>query len=56
MELRYDDSDNAKKYVPTQLNTGHWGPNVYPGVKKVRMGENSFMDKQNYGDRMILRG
>tara|TARA_B100000902_G_scaffold395900_1_gene455502 strand:+ start:1649 stop:3568 length:1920 start_codon:yes stop_codon:yes gene_type:complete len=54
MEMRFDGVSN--QFVPTQLNTGHWGPNVYAGVKKVRMGENSFMDKQNYGDRMILRG
>ena len=27
----------------TQLNTGHWGENVYAGVRKVREGENSFM-------------
>jgi hypothetical protein len=54
MEMKFDGASN--QFVPTQLNTGHWGPNVYAGVKKVRMGENSFMDKQNYGDRMILRG
>ena len=54
MEMRYDAPQ--QQFVPTQLNTGHWGPNVYPGVKKVRMGENSFMEKQNYGDRMVLRG
>jgi len=27
----------------TQLNTGHWGTNIYAGVRKVREGENSFM-------------
>tara|TARA_E500000178_G_scaffold355164_1_gene426776 strand:- start:1655 stop:3631 length:1977 start_codon:yes stop_codon:yes gene_type:complete len=53
MEMKYDAP--SQQFVPTQLNTGHWGPNVYPGVKKVRMGENSFMQKQNYGDRMVLR-
>lgn len=54
MEMTYDNT--AQKYVPSQLNTGHWGPDVYPGVKKVRMGENSFMTKQNYGDKIVLRG
>ena len=27
----------------TQLNTGHWGPNIYAGVRKVREGEMAFM-------------
>jgi hypothetical protein len=32
----------------TQLNQGHWGENVYPGVRRVRDGENSFMKDCNY--------
>lgn len=32
----------------TQLNQGHWGPDVYPGVRRVRDGENSFMRDCNY--------
>lgn len=32
----------------TQLNTGHWGTNIYPGVRKVREGEMSFMKQCNY--------
>ena len=32
----------------TQLNQGHWGPNVYPGVRRVRDGENSFMKDCDY--------
>lgn len=32
----------------TQLNQGHWGENVYPGVRRVRDGENSFMRDCNY--------
>ena len=35
--------DSAGKMQLTQLNTGHWGTNVYAGVRKVREGENSFM-------------
>ena len=31
------------EYVPTQLNTGHWGPNVYNGCKGVRCGDNAFL-------------
>ena len=42
-------------YVPTQLNTGHWGPNVYPGVRKVREGQNSFIENQNWSKKMILK-
>lgn len=29
--------------VLTHINTGHWGTNIYAGVRKVREGENSFM-------------
>merc|ERR1711871_1851454 len=43
------------EYVPTQLNTGHWGPNVYPGVRKVREGQNSFVENQRWSEKMILR-
>ena len=32
----------------TQLNTGHWGTNIYPGVRKVREGEMSFMKQCDY--------
>ena len=32
----------------TQLNQGHWGENVYPGVRRVRDGENTFMKDCNY--------
>jgi len=32
----------------TQLNTGHWGTNIYAGVRKVREGENSFMKQCNH--------
>jgi hypothetical protein len=39
---------------PTQLNTGHWGENVYPGVRKVREGENSFMKNCDWNSKMSL--
>jgi hypothetical protein len=32
----------------TQLNTGHWGENVYQGCRKVRDGENSFLKDMNH--------
>lgn len=41
------EKDNGSWKV-TQVNEGHWGPNVYPGCKKVRDGENSFLKDQDY--------
>ena len=29
---------------PVQLNTGHLGENIYPGLRKVLEGENSFVN------------
>ena len=39
---------------PVQLNTGHWGANVYPGVKAIREGQNAFMKDMNWADKMSL--
>ena len=41
--MQYDNDGDGGAMVLTQLNTGHWGPNVYAGVRKVREGEMSFM-------------
>ena len=30
------------------INTGHWGPNVYPGCRAVRNGENTFLKDMEY--------
>ena len=46
--------DAAKRI--THLNTGHWGPNVYPGVLAVRRGEMSFIQDMKYRERMINVG
>lgn len=35
-------------FKPIKLNKGHWGINVYPGCKRVREGENSFMSDCQY--------
>ena len=35
--------DENKEMKLTHINTGHWGTNIYAGVRKVREGENSFM-------------
>lgn len=41
--MQYTAKAPAGKMELTQLNTGHWGTNIYAGVRKVREGENSFM-------------
>ena len=43
-----DDSNGVRPMVLSQLNTGHWGENVYAGVRKVRDGENAFMKDCGY--------
>ena len=42
------DDKNGGAFKITQLNQGHWGPNVYPGVRRVRDGENTFMKECDY--------
>ena len=37
-----------KSFKLTHLNTGHWGVNVYAGVRRVRDGENTFMKECNH--------
>lgn len=41
--MQYTSASVGGKMELTQLNTGHWGTNIYAGVRKVREGENSFM-------------
>ena len=41
--MQYDNDGKDGAMILTQLNTGHWGPNVYAGVRKVREGEMAFM-------------
>ena len=40
--------ESGGKFEITQLNLGLWGENVYPGVRRVRDGENSFMRDCQY--------
>ena len=41
--------DSEKKtYSRVTVNTGHWGPNVYPGCRAVRNGENAFLKDMEY--------
>lgn len=42
------DHDKDGNYGIITQNTGHWGPNVYPGVRSVRNGENDFMKDMGY--------
>ena len=44
-------SDDPFKLV--QLNTGHWGPNVYAGCRKVRDGENAFLHDMEYQKQVV---
>ena len=46
---------DANKNV-VSLNTGHWGPNVYPGVLAVRRGEMAFIQDMRYRERMVSVG
>lgn len=39
----------------TQLNTGHWSERVYPGVRKVRDGQNAFMKPNTYQVEMTTK-
>ena len=39
---------------PVQLNTGHLGENIYPGLRKVLEGENSFVKDMDWASKMDL--
>jgi len=52
--MQYTQAGGAGEFKITQLNTGHWGENVYAGVKKVREGENSFMKECNYSNPTVF--
>jgi hypothetical protein len=45
-QLSYDPKKEA--FTKITLNTGHWGPNVYPGCRAVRNGENAFLKDMEY--------
>lgn len=44
--LSYD--KKSKAHTKITINTGHWGPNVYPGCRAVRNGENTFLKDMEY--------
>lgn len=39
---------NTRQHSAITVNTGHWGPDVYPGCGRVRAGESVSLDKKNY--------
>ena len=43
-----------EKGEPIQLNTGHWGENVYPGVKAIREGKNAFMKDMGWANKISI--
>ena len=45
-QLEYD--SKKESFTKITLNTGHWGPNVYPGCRAVRNGENAFLKDMEY--------
>ena len=50
-EMVRSDDGNVK---PVQLNTGHLGENIYPGLRKVLEGENSFVKDMDWASKMDL--
>ena len=52
--MQYTQAGATGDFKITHLNTGHWGENVYAGVKKVREGENSFMKECNYKNPTVF--
>ena len=45
-QLSYD--KKKENFTNITINTGHWGPNVYPGCRAVRNGENAFLKDMEY--------
>jgi len=47
-------SEGGGKFDKIVINTGHWGPQVYAGVRSVRNGENAFMKDMEYEKQVGL--
>lgn len=47
-------SEAGGKFDKIVINTGHWGPQVYAGVRSVRNGENAFMKDMEYEKKVGL--
>ena len=44
----------TQKMSAVTVNTGHWGPNVYPGCGRARAGEMKYLEKQNYQNSVTV--
>ena len=53
-ERGHEMKKDAKGAKPVQLNTGHLGENIYPGLRKVLEGENSFVKDMDWASKMDL--
>ena len=51
-QFSYDPS--SKRHSAVTVNTGHWGPNVYPGCGKARAGEMKYLEKQGYSQAITV--
>jgi hypothetical protein len=40
-------------YTGVTVNTGHWGPKVYPGCGRVRAGDEVYLKDINYGQEVF---
>lgn len=52
-QFSYD--PNTGHHTQVTINTGHWGPAVYPGCGRVRAGEMKYLDKVNYASSAVVR-
>tara|TARA_B100001123_G_C15020611_1_gene911312 strand:+ start:79 stop:687 length:609 start_codon:yes stop_codon:yes gene_type:complete len=52
-QFSYD--TNTRHHTSVTINTGHWGPAVYPGCGRIRAGEMKYLDKVNYASSAVVR-
>jgi hypothetical protein len=45
---RFSYDVTSEQHAAVTVNTGHWGPNVYPGCGRVRAGEMKYFEKVDY--------
>ena len=51
--MKKERPEDTGDFKLVQLNTGHWGPNVYAGCRKVRDGENAFLHDMEYQRQVV---
>ena len=52
-QQQYD--PKKESFSKITVNTGHWGPQVYPGCRAVRNGENAFLKDMEY-EKYVVGG